>query len=184
MKYAVLFRGINVGGKNIVKMDDLKRLLIDSGLRKVKTYIQSGNVILETALDEASLREIIHARFAERFGFDSDVMIRSIDEIGALIDQIPFSAEEITAVQAADPQVEHVYIYFLNRPPEQKQMDDICREYAGPDKLRAGKREAYLLCHQSVRKSTLALRAAKVWDTATVRNWNTVKRLQDMLAGL
>lgn len=56
MKYVAMFRGINVGGKNVVKMDDLKQLFLDLGLFKIKTYIQSGNVVFETILDEASLQ--------------------------------------------------------------------------------------------------------------------------------
>ncbi len=46
MKYAAFFRGINVGGKNIVKMAELKKLFSDLGFQKVETYIQSGNVVL------------------------------------------------------------------------------------------------------------------------------------------
>jgi uncharacterized protein (DUF1697 family) len=181
MKYAVLFRGINVGGKNVVKMNDLKQLLQDLGLNKVITYIQSGNAVFETSLDEAYLQDAIHIGFTKRFGFESNVMIRSIDEIGALVDRLPISAVEITAAEAADPQVEHLYIYFLNHPPEQAQIDAICKEYISPDILRTGERELYLLCHQSIRKSKLAIRTAKVFDSATVRNWKTVNKLYDML---
>jgi len=184
MKYAVLFRGINVGGKNTVKMDDLKQLLIDLGLSKVKTYIQSGNAVFETVLDEACLRDTIYTGFAERFGFESDIMIRSIDEMWELVNRLPMSAAEIAVAEAVDPQVEHLYLYFLNHLPKQSQIDAICKEYVGPDTLRTGKREVYLLCHQSIRKSKLAIRTAKVFDSATVRNWKTVTKLYDMLTTL
>lgn len=184
MKYVALFRGINVGGNNVVQMDDLKQLFVDLGLLKVHTYIQSGNVLFETVLDEAFLQNAIHAGFVERFGFESDVMIRTIDEIGTLVDQLPISAAEIAAAYAADPQVEHLYIYFLNHLPQQTQTDGICKEYVGPDILRMGKREIYLLCHQSIRKSKLAIRTAKVFDSATVRNWKTVRKLYDLLTSL
>ena len=184
MKYAALFRGINVGGKNVVKMDDLKQLLLDLGLLKIRTYIQSGNVIFETNSDETCLRDTIHASFAERFGFECDVMIRDINEIGVLVDRLPFSAEEIAAAETSDPQVEHLYVYFLEHPPEQAQIDAICKEYAGPDTLRTGKREAYLLCYQSIRKSKLAIRTSKVFGSSTVRNWKTVNKIYDMLVFL
>ena len=75
MKYAALFRGINVGGKNIVKMADLRQLLWDLGLGKVQTYLQSGNAVFESALEEITLRDKIQDGFAERFGFESIVLI-------------------------------------------------------------------------------------------------------------
>ncbi len=184
MKYTALFRGINVGGKNIVKMDDLKQLFFDLGLQKAKTYIQSGNVVFETDLEETYLQNMIHTGFVKRFEFENNVIIRSINEIETLIEQIPISATEIAAAEAADPQVEHLYIYFLDNLPEQSQINDICKEYIGPDTLQTGKREIYLLCHQSIRKSKLAIRTTKVFALATVRNWKTVNKLYDMLTSL
>jgi len=184
MKYAALFRGINIGGKNTIKMDDLKRLFLDLGLRKVRTYIQSGNVIFETDFEETPIQNAIYAGFSRRFGFESGVMVRSIDEIKALIDRLPFSAVEIAAAEAADPQVEHLYVCFLDHPPEQARVDALCGGYPGPDLLRMGTRDGYLLCHQSIRRSKLAVRTAKEFDSVTVRNWNTVGKLYGMLSAL
>jgi len=184
MKYTALFKGINVGGKNIVKMDDLKQFFFDLGLQKVKTYIQSGNVVFETDFEETYLQNLIHTGFARYFGFESNVIIRNINEIGTLIEQLPISTTEISAAEAANPQVEHLYIYFLDNLIEQSQIDNVCKEYAGPDILRMGKREVYLLCHQSIRKSKLAIRTTKVFASATFRNWKTVNKLYDMLTSL
>lgn len=184
MKYVALFRGINVGGKNVVKMNDLKQLFLDLGLFKVKTYIQSGNMVFETILDEISLQGAIHTGFWERFGFDSNVLIRSINEMGALINELPFSEKEMADAKVSDPQVEHLYIYFLDHLPDQTQISGLCKEYARPDILRAGRKEVYLLCHQSIRKSKLAIHAAKVLGSPTVRNWKTVCKLYDILISL
>lgn len=184
IKYAALFRGINVGGKNLVKMEDLKRLLLDLGLLRVRTYLQSGNAVFETDLGEADLRRTIDTGFSERFGFESGVFLRNMDEMKALIDGLPFSASEIAAAEAADPQVEHLYVCFLNHAPEPARIDRLVGENPGPDLLRAGAGAAYLLCHQSIRKSKLALRAAKGFDSATVRNWKTVGKLYELLNGL
>lgn len=184
MKYVALFRGINVGGKNIVKMQDLKQLLLDLGFQQVNTYIQSGNVVFEAALEEVPLRDRIHTAFSERFGFESDVILRSMDEMDTLIHRLPFSAEEIAKAEAADPQVEHLYVYFLENPPEPSKLDAICRKYTGPDLFQAGEREIYLLCSESIRKSKLAIGISKAFDSATARNWKTVLKLTDMLAKL
>jgi len=184
MKYTALFRGINVGGKNTVKMEDLKRLFSELGIPGAKTYIQSGNVIFESSLEEARLQDMIYTGFAEYFGFTGAVMLRNIDEIKMLIEQLPFSADEIAAAEAVDPHVEHLYIYFLDILRGQTDADRVCREYFGPDLLRMGNAEAYLLCHQSIRKSKLAVRAAHVFDRATVRNWKTVHKIYDMMLAL
>lgn len=184
MKYAALFRGINVGGKNIVKMNDLKQLFLGFGLNKVQTYIQSGNAVFKTDIDKMSLREMIHAGFSERFGLKSDVMIRTVDEIRFLIEKLPFTTAEIMAAEAAEPHAEHLYVYFLDHPPEQSQIDSVCRDYAGPDKLRAGIQEVYLLCHKSIRESKPAVRIARIFDSATARNWKTVSKLYDILTDI
>ncbi|MFT3983824.1 MAG: DUF1697 domain-containing protein [Lachnospiraceae bacterium] len=184
MKYAVLFRGINVGGKNIVRMNDLKQLLLDLELENIQTYVQSGNAILEADLDEATLQDKIYDGFIKRFGFESGVIIRNIDEMQALIARLPFEPEEIAAAEKADPQVAHLYVYFLDKPPKQDQIDLICEGYDGPDQLRAGKREFYLLCHQSIRKAKLGVRMSKTFHSATVRNWKSICNLYDLLTNL
>ena len=182
MKYAALFRGINVGGKNTVKMADLKKLLGELGLKNVQTYIQSGNAVIETPLDEAALVEKIKAGFSDRFGFDSNVIVRSEDELGAMIHNLPFSANEISTAQNADPQVEHLYVYFLDEPPQTARADERCRDVLCEDKIQPGQRELYVLLRQSIRLSKLAVCLSKVFHTATVRNWKTVTKLYDLMA--
>lgn len=153
-------------------------------MRNAQTYIQSGNVVFETDLEETSLQNTIYAGFSRRFGFESGVMMRNIHKIKALIDHLPFSAAEISAAETADPQVEHLYVCFWDHPPEQARVDGLCREYTAANLLRMGIREGYLLCHQSIHKSELAIRAAKEFDSAIVRNWKTVGKLYDMLSAL
>jgi uncharacterized protein (DUF1697 family) len=184
MRYAVLFKGINVGGKNVVTMNDLKQFLLDLGLRQVRTYIQSGNAVFESNLEEAPLLNIIRSGFPKRFGLNCQAAIRSIDEIGFLIEQLPIAPDEITAAETANPQVEHLYAYFLDHSPEQAELDAICRDYIGPDTLRAGKREVYLLCHESIRLSKLAVRLSWTFNSATARNWKTIGKLYEMLMAI
>ena len=184
MKYVALFRGINVGGKNIVSMKGLERFLLDLGLSKVKTYIQSGNVVFETALGETALLDLIKTGYLDRFGFESNTLIRNIDEIRVLIEALPITATEIAEAEVADPQVEHLYVYFLDCAPTAIQIDAIYNAAIDPDTLRVGKREVYLLCHQSMRLSKLAARISKTFDSATARNWKTVNKLYELLSNL
>ena len=60
--YIALLRGINVGGKNIIKMSELKKVFESIGLCEVQTYIQSGNVIFKSNEEEAVLQTKIQRR--------------------------------------------------------------------------------------------------------------------------
>jgi len=184
MKYAALFRGINVGVKNIVRMAALEMLLTGLGLGKVKTYIQSGNAVFETALDSAALIEKIQPAFEARFGFPGNVAIRSSEEIRGLIERLPFTAAEIAEAEAANPEVAHLYVYFLDTPPKQAQIAAILQDESGGDTLRIAGWNIYLLCRQSVRDSKPAARIPKVFGAATARNWQTILHLDDMLSRL
>lgn len=184
MNCAVFFRGINVGGKNVVKMNDLKPFLQELGLKSVQTYIQSGNAVLSSELDEATLQYKIENGFAERFGFTSSVIIRDSKALHELIMKLPFSPEEMSAAEAADPRVAHLYVYFLDRPPEQEQMNRLCTDVDGSDRMSVGARDVYLLCQQSIRLSKLAARTSKLFAEATVRNWRTICKIDGMLTKL
>ncbi len=179
MRYIALFKGINVGGKNIVKMADLRQWLFDLGLEQVKTYIQSGNAAFETAEDAETLAEKMQSEFAMRFGFESAIFIRNRDEISAVVQQMPYTPMELAEAEAANPKVEHLYVYFLKDSPVQETVRMLCGT-GYTDKLRVGKRELYLLCAQSIRDSKLAAAIAKTWSVATARNWKTTQKLYDM----
>lgn len=181
MDYVALFRGINVGGKHIVKMEDLRALMSDLGFSAVRTYIQSGNVLFCTDDGESSVRSKIRNGFSARFGFWDGVALRSADEMASTIALLPFSEAELAAAEAADPKVTHLYVCFLEKKADQGVSKELCREYAGQDSLQAGDRELYLLCHQSIRKSKLAAKVAKTFGPATMRNWKTVLKIDGLL---
>ena len=91
IKYFAFLRAINVGGKNIIKMGDLKKIFESLGFQNVKTYIQSGNVIFETR--EKSKKKIIKRTEKELhkyLGEDVLVFLRTFPEIEAIIKSNPF----------------------------------------------------------------------------------------------
>jgi len=181
MKYVVLFRGLNVGGKSKVKMAELDAMLTSLGYQHVKTYIQSGNVLLEAEVDEPTLVMQISQSFRERFGFESAILARTLPELRALIDNLPFDTEQIAQAQLADPEVEHLYVYFVQQSPKAEQLLVLQENRAPGDMVYTGAREIYLLCIQSVRLSKTAIKLAKLFPDATARNWNTVNKLLAML---
>ena len=177
MKYIAFFRGINVGGKNIVKMSALSQLFIDLGFHDVKTYIQSGNVFFSSDKKQSMLIPLIEKAFEEQFSFQSAAVIRSDAEIKNIVDSLPFGTAEIEQAQKETPDVEHVYIYLSNDTIDIEKVNQLCASYNGKDRLQINKREIYLLCFQSVRDSKLAAILTKLPHPLTSRNLKTMEKV-------
>ena len=181
MKYVAFFRGINVGGKNIVKMSDLSQLFIGLGFYAVKTYIQSGNVIFSSDMERHLLIPVIEQTFEEQFGFPSAVVIRSDAEIESIVDSLPFGTSVIEQAKKENPDVEHIYIYLSNSDIDIEKVSQLCASYNGKDRFQIMNREIYLLCFQSIRDSKLATMLAKLPNPLTSRNLKTMEKISLIL---
>ncbi|MFJ1758284.1 DUF1697 domain-containing protein [Kitasatospora sp. NPDC088134] len=92
--YIAFLRAVNVGGRT-VRMDRLRELFVGLGLADVRTYIQSGNVFFRTAeTDRAALTARIEAGLAEGLGWPVPVMLRTVEEVEALLALDPFAGVE------------------------------------------------------------------------------------------
>ncbi len=182
MHYVALFRGINVGGKHVVKMADLRDLLTGMGFGNVQTYIQSGNVVFDSAKDIDENQ--IAIEFAQKFGFESDVILRTKAEMDTIVANLPFTAEEISAANAVNEAVEHLYVYFMKEAPDAGSITQLSAPHAGGDRLCCAGREVYLLTNQSIRDSKLAARMGTLNQPMTSRNWKTIIKIHDMLTQL
>jgi uncharacterized protein (DUF1697 family) len=90
MKYVALLRGINVGGSNKVDMRELRAALEAVGMASVVTYINSGNVIFSTDIDDRPrLTAILEHSIRERFGFPVDVLLLDSDQMRSIVNTIP-----------------------------------------------------------------------------------------------
>ncbi|MCB0749780.1 MAG: DUF1697 domain-containing protein, partial [Ignavibacteriae bacterium] len=87
-KIAIL-RGINVGGKRKILMDDLKSMCEKLGLKNVKTYIQSGNLIFNSDRKNAELENDLEKAITGKFGFDVPVIVRTETELKNSISKNP-----------------------------------------------------------------------------------------------
>jgi len=182
MRYVLLFRGINVGGKNAVKTADLSRMLTDAGFADVQGYLQSGNALVSAPqADSAAVAAEARAAFEARFGFSAGVVALSGEEMRRAVAGMPYPADALARAEAADPGVEHLYLYFLPEPPTAAALARLTADASPDDQVLAGERTIYLLCGQSVRKSKAAARIARGFPAATARNWNTVRQLDAML---
>jgi uncharacterized protein (DUF1697 family) len=91
--FAALLRAVNVSGTGKLLMADLTALCEDAGFTDVKTYIQSGNVVFKTRLSESKARAVLEKALTKKLGTPATVVIRSVEELEALLEANPFKSE-------------------------------------------------------------------------------------------
>ncbi len=174
--FVALLRGVNVGGRNRIAMADLRDILGSLGHREVRTYIQSGNAVFELAPDravpaESELAEGIRAAIATRLDLAIDVMVRSRDDLTAILAAVPPSA--------TDPK--RVLVAFLSAEPSAEARAALAAVDAAPEAVTVIGRTAYLDLPDGVGRSVLApLLERRLKVRATARNLATVRTLLAM----
>jgi uncharacterized protein (DUF1697 family) len=179
-RYIALLRGINVGAANRIRMDDLKRVFVNAGFMNVETYIQSGNVLFSSDAPEEGAREKIRLALENDAGIHTVVVLRTAEEMDKILRNSPYSANEIAAAQAANTEGESFHVCLLPFPPAAAALGSLASVPLEGDAFAVVGREVYLLLSRSIRVSKLAVRAQKVLAETTVRNWNTIVKLNDI----
>jgi uncharacterized protein (DUF1697 family) len=171
--YVSMLRGINVGGRKRIEMVDLKELYESLDLQKVKTYIQSGNVVFQfkgsTSLE---LTKIIESEIKEVFGIDLIVFIRAKNEFEKIIQNNPLKNEDINKL----------YITFLSEYPSEIPFIEIEKIKDNSEKFSINTKEIYLFCPNGYGRTKLSNNffEKKLKVFATTRNWKTVNKLFDL----
>jgi uncharacterized protein (DUF1697 family) len=179
--FVVLLRGVNVGGSNRLPMADLRTALEQAGLAHVRTYIQSGNVVLDApARDPEAVAAHVRAVVARTFGLDVPCVALSAAQLDGVVAANPFPDE-------ADPRRLHAIV--LPAPPTEAMLHALAHRAAalsdGTDEVTVVGRVAYLHTPAGFGTSRLAAaltsgaRSNPLAD-GTARNWATVAALQDM----
>jgi uncharacterized protein (DUF1697 family) len=174
--YIALLRGINVGGKNIIKMADLKRVFETMGLRDAQTYIQSGNILFKSKEEEEPLRNKIEHEIEQVFGFSVKVILRTAAELEWIIRNCPFSEEALSKAESSCVG-ESLYVSLLSHAPSQEKLEVLKVYESENEEYLIKGREIFLLFHNSIRNSKLANNLQKLDVPATVRNWKTITKL-------
>lgn len=166
-RYAAFLRGINVGGNNLISMDDLLEAFASWGFANVKTVLASGNVIFDA---KAVTAQGIEQKMAESFGMGSSVILRTIDNLQALADADPFRGIKVT------PQT-RLYVTFLAEKPKS---DRVPRQDENFRILRVSGGEVFSVLTVVPDRRTVDLMKV-LEDTfgkkVTTRNWKTVLRV-------
>ena len=147
-------------------MKDLVGLCSRLGFESVRTYIQSGNVILESSLSENAVRLCLEKSLAVKMGKDIDVMVRTPEEMRLVLKRNPFGDREPAKIAVA----------FLHEPPARDLLKNLIAP--GGEQVQPGKREIYVYYPNGMGRSKLKLPLNGA--RATVRNMNTVAKLVAM----
>jgi uncharacterized protein (DUF1697 family) len=155
VRQIVLLRGINLGARNRVAMPALRELLTGAGFENVRTYVQSGNVVLETRRTPA-------------------VVARTRDELAEVVRRNPLG-------DVAD-NPKRYQVSFLESEPDPKIVERLNGLTVDGERLVAIGREIYAWHPAGVARSRLwaGLAGKGLGTTATARNWTTVTALLEM----
>ncbi|QDV69332.1 hypothetical protein Poly24_30470 [Rosistilla carotiformis] len=175
--WIALFRGINVGGKNILPMAQLKSDLEALQLKNIRTSIQSGNVVFDSAAKSAaSLTAKISLAIEQQHGFRPQLLLIKPDELREAIVSNPF-AEAIS-----DPKTLH--FFFLATPPSDPDIQSLENAKSASERYQIADNVFYLHAPDGIGRSKLATNAEKhLGVVATARNYRTVEKLASMVAG-
>jgi uncharacterized protein (DUF1697 family) len=172
-QYLVLLRGINVGGKNIIRMTDLKACFESMGFSDVATFIQSGNVLLGSAeKDKIKLTHKIEKVLSEKFSYTSRVVVISHQELKRVVKQAPEGFGTEPAKYRCD-------VIFLKEPLTSKEAMKNVSIKEGVDSASAGKSALYFsrLSSRASQSRLPRLITLPVYQNMTIRNWNTTTKL-------
>jgi uncharacterized protein (DUF1697 family) len=175
MKLAVLIRGVTPTGKNKVPMAQLRDLLKDSpDFSGVQTYIQSGNVILETELTPQEVECIIHAIILNNFGGDLAIIAKNHEQL-----QRSFRYYSIK-----NTPTERQYFAFLKNIPSEEGIKKLAERDFGDDTYEIVGDMVYIAyaTRASDSKLTNNVIEQKLGTSATTRNYNTTKKLVELTA--
>jgi uncharacterized protein (DUF1697 family) len=170
----LLLRGINLGARNRVAMPALREVLETAGYENVRTYVQSGNVVLDGKQAPGSLAAATEQLIAEHFGLDIAVVVRTRDELAAVVKRNPLKAV------ATNPK--RYQVSFLERKLAKQRAEELKPLPANGEELVIDGREIYAWHPEGVARSKLwtKLASASLGVKATARNWTTVETLLAM----
>lgn len=175
-RHVVLLRGINLGPRNRIAMPALRETLEEAGFEDVRTYVQSGNVVVSTRLRPEQTRKACERAIADAFGLEIAVVVRTRAELARVVERNPLGDV------ATDPKRHQVS--FLSDPVPAAVVERLEQARAGSEALAVHGREIYAWHPDGAARSKLwtQLAGKGLGVTATSRNWTTVTALLELAA--
>ena len=169
-----LLRGINIGPRNRIAMPKLRELLEKGGFDDVRTYVQSGNVVLSSSAKEAEIARRCKRLIGDEFGLDIDVVVRTRAALAKVVERDPLGDV------AANPK--RYQVSFLAAKPSRDVIGKLEAVATKRERVVVIGREIYAWHPDGAARSKLwaMLAGRQLGVTATSRNWTTVTKLLEL----
>ena len=171
--YILLLRGINVSGKNIIKMDQLKKMMIDLGFNNCRTYIQSGNVLFESnESDRLKLIDLIQNQIEIIFNLKVKLQVLLPEELEKALAENPFLKQE-------ELDVKQHYFAFLDEVPTSDALNNLLNWELNGELMAYAPKVLFVYYSNGAGQSKLTTNfiESKLKVGATMRNLNTTQKL-------
>ncbi len=178
-RYVALLRGVNVGGRGIVPMAELRALAEELGLREPRTYIQSGNLVFGADSEPAELESELERGIRTRFGVNTSVLVRTAADWARYLSSNPYPEES-----RETPKL--VMIALSKRPPAPAAAEEIERRGRGGERVALAAGTLWVHYPQGMGRSKLtpAILDRAAGSPVTTRNWSTVLKLGELLESI
>ncbi len=175
--YIALLRGINVSGQKKVPMAELREILSKLNIQNVQTYIQSGNVLFKSSIENIEHLELdIHNAIKNKFGFEVPVLVRTRNVFQSIFDACPFPEDK----------KQSSYFTILHSPPNKDLIASVSKETYENEAFFITNNCVYFHCSTGYGKAkcnnNFFERKLKV--SATTRNYKTMVKLLSLSADL
>jgi uncharacterized protein (DUF1697 family) len=172
--FVALLRGVNVGGRSMVPMAELRTLLSSLGLQDVQTYIQSGNVVFRAPGTANRLAPRIERELAAGFDVEPAVILRTPAELERIARSNPYLT--------GDADVSKLHVVFLDRPPTKRAVAKLDPDRSPSDELTVARREIYLHLPKGAGRTKLTLDYLErtLGVRGTQRSWKTLLKLIEL----
>lgn len=175
--FVAFLRGINVSGKNLIKMDELKRAAENAGFMEVITYLQSGNLVFRSQeTDPEILRNRLLETISSRFGLNIQLLMMDEQKLKRIAGQHPFGAIPETAYGRC-------FVTMLAEIAERSSLEALEVYTQKDEKIWYDGESIYLFCPQGYGRTKLNnnLIEKKLRMMATTRNWNTMLEMSKLV---
>lgn len=173
--FLALLRGINVSGRNMIAMPELRSLCVELGWEGVQSYIQSGNLVFKAQSRPPSLQTQLEQAIERRFGFKIPIIVRAAAVWPDYIRDNPFPDVSQTAPN-------HVMLALSKTPPKPDAAEKLQQRASSGERIIQVGDALWLHYAEGVAKSKLSpgLLDGLVGSPVTTRNWRTVLKLHEM----
>ena len=170
-------RAVNLGPSRRLEMKALRDALTEAGHAQVRTYLQSGNVVLASELAPGKLGREIEGQIAEKLGLEVQVIVRTRGELAGVVERNPLRDV------ATNPS--RYQVNFLSAAPTADAVRELEAAEVAPEQLVVSGREIYVWHPNGVQRSRVLrlLTERRLGVIATARNWNTVVKLLALADG-